>query len=158
MDDVEQTKVINFNQIKNLRKKNKKIVFTNGCFDILHPGHIHIFKKAKQIAKNSILIVGINTDSSIRKIKGKTRPINTLKDRIKILEVIPFIDYIIPFDTPTPYSLIKTLKPDILLKGGDWKKNEIVGREFAKKTVRVPILKKYSTTKIIEKIWSQKRF
>ncbi len=137
-------------EILKLKRQNKTIVFTNGCFDIIHPGHIKILKTAKS-AKN-ILIVGLNSDSSIKEIKGKTRPIFKEKARIQILESIEFVDFIILFKEKTPYNLIKTLKPDILVKGGDWKKGQIVGNNIAKKVVRIKLQKGYSTSKIIKKI------
>jgi rfaE bifunctional protein nucleotidyltransferase chain/domain len=132
------------------RKQNKKIVFTNGCFDILHPGHIKIFRQAKK--QGDILVVGANSDKSIKKIKGSKRPILSQGQRAAILSAIEYIDYLVFFDEPTPYNLIKTIKPDVLVKGGDWDINSIVGADLAKEVQRVKLLGKISTTKIIEKI------
>ncbi|MCF7907675.1 MAG: adenylyltransferase/cytidyltransferase family protein [Candidatus Omnitrophica bacterium] len=133
---------------RDLRKKGKRLVFTNGCFDLLHPGHIKVLKEAKQ--KGDILIVAVNSDSSIKKIKGPSRPILKEKARIKLLEHIDLIDYIIIFKTPTPYSLIKALKPDVLVKGGDWQKKDIVGSDLVGQVHRVKLSPRHSTTAIIK--------
>lgn len=132
------------------RKENKKIVFTNGCFDIIHSGHIKSLKYAKSCG--DILIVGLNSDSSIKKIKGPNRPINKFKDRATVLSAIRYVDYVIGFKEKTPYNLIKSIKPDVLVKGGDYSLKEIVGREFAAEVRVVKLLKGRSTTKIIEKV------
>ena len=137
-------------ELKILRNEGKKIVFTNGCFDILHRGHIEYLRKAKGLG--DILIIGLNSDDFVRKIKGKERPINKQEDRAELLTSLEFVDYVVIFDEETPYSLIKQIKPDVLVKGGDYKVEEVVGREFAKETVILPFVKGYSTTKIIEKI------
>lgn len=133
-----------------LKKDGKIIVFTNGCFDILHPGHIKILEVAKN--KGDILIVGLNSDSSVKKIKGSKRPILNETARIKILKQISIIDYIILFTETTPYRIIRAIKPDILVKGEDWAKNKIVGQELVRKVCRVKMYRGYSTTKIIERI------
>ena len=133
-----------------LKKDGKTIVFTNGCFDILHPGHIKILEVAKN--KGDILIVGLNSDSSVKKIKGSKRPILNEMARIKILKQISIIDYIILFTETTPYRIIRAIKPDILVKGEDWAKNKIVGQELVRKVCRVKMYRGYSTTKIIERI------
>ncbi|MCX7910322.1 MAG: D-glycero-beta-D-manno-heptose 1-phosphate adenylyltransferase [Endomicrobia bacterium] len=136
--------------VKNLKSKNKKIIFTNGCFDILHLGHVRLLKKAKSLG--DILIVGLNTDSSIKKIKGPTRPINSQKDRAEVLDSIKYVDYVVLFNEETPYKLISEIKPHILVKGADYKLNDIVGRDIVSKVVRVKIVKNRSTTSIINKI------
>ncbi|MCS7230853.1 MAG: D-glycero-beta-D-manno-heptose 1-phosphate adenylyltransferase [Elusimicrobiota bacterium] len=136
--------------VKNLKDKNKKIIFTNGCFDILHLGHVRLLKKAKSLG--DILIVGLNTDSSIKKIKGPTRPINSQKDRAEVLDSIKYVDYVVLFNEETPYKLISEIKPHILVKGADYKLNDIVGRDIVSKVVRVKIVKNRSTTSIINKI------
>ena len=137
-------------EITRLKDRGKKIVFTNGCFDILHPGHLKILKQAKKFG--DILIVGLNSDLSVRKIKGKKRPILNEKARAQILEAIDIVDFIVLFKEATPYLLIKKIKPDILVKGGDWKKQDIVGNDIAGKVCRVKIYPGYSTTAIINKI------
>ncbi|MEW6556971.1 MAG: D-glycero-beta-D-manno-heptose 1-phosphate adenylyltransferase [Elusimicrobiota bacterium] len=133
-----------------LKKANKKIVFTNGCFDILHIGHIRLLKKAKSLG--DILVVGLNSDKSVKKIKGNKRPIIPENERAQILSAVSSVDFILKFSQPTPYNLIKKIKPDILVKGADWKEEKIVGSEFAKKVVRIPLVKGYSTTGIIQKL------
>jgi D-beta-D-heptose 7-phosphate kinase/D-beta-D-heptose 1-phosphate adenosyltransferase len=136
--------------ISKARQKNKRIVFTNGCFDILHSGHIKVFKEAKQSA--DILVLGLNSDKSIKSIKGNLRPIVDEKSRISVLSAISFIDYIVVFNEDTPFELIKTIKPDVLVKGGDWDKGKIVGAEFAGKIKRIKLDAGKSTSNIIEKI------
>lgn len=136
--------------IKKYNKQNKKIVFTNGCFDILHAGHIKIFKEAKK--QGDVLIVGINSDSSIKKIKGKERPIINQKQRLNIISAIRYVDHVVIYNEKTPYKLIKKLRPHILVKGNDYKLNEVVGRNLVKKVILVPIIKGISTTNIINKI------
>ncbi|SNR60774.1 bifunctional D-glycero-beta-D-manno-heptose-7-phosphate kinase/D-glycero-beta-D-manno-heptose 1-phosphate adenylyltransferase HldE [Desulfurobacterium atlanticum] len=137
-------------EIAMLREKGKKIVFTNGCFDILHRGHIEYLKKAKELG--DVLIVGLNSDDSVKRIKGKDRPINRQEDRAELLASLEFVDYVVIFDEDTPYNLIKEIKPHVLVKGGDYKLEEIVGREFAKKTITLPFIEGYSTTFLIEKM------
>ena len=137
-------------EIAMLRGKGKKIVFTNGCFDILHRGHIEYLKKAKELG--DILVVGLNSDESVKKIKGKGRPINRQEDRAELLASLEFVDYVVIFDEDTPYNLIREIKPDILVKGGDYKIEEVVGKEFAKETVVLSFIEGYSTTSIVEKI------
>lgn len=136
--------------VNNLKKKNKRIVFTNGCFDIIHPGHIKILRDSK--SKGDVLIVGLNSDSSIKKIKGPARPVMDEKARSKVLEAIELVDFIVIFNEDTPYETIKALKPDYLIKGEDWKTDEIIGREFVKKIFRIKFYPGYSTTGIIQKI------
>jgi len=135
---------------ESLKKKNKRIVFTNGCFDIIHPGHIKILKDSKD--KGDILIVGLNSDSSIRRIKGPGRPVMDEKARSKVLEAIGLVDFVVIFQEDTPYKVIKELRPDYLVKGEDWKENKIIGREFVKKIFRIKFYPGYSTTGIIQKI------
>ena len=140
--------------VKTLKKKKKKIVFTNGCFDLIHPGHIKLLSSAKK--QGEVLILGLNSDSSIRKIKGEKRPILKEKERVEILSAITYIDYIVVFKEETPFKLIKIIKPDVLVKGGDWKEKDIVGADFVKKqggkVIRIKLKKGYSTTTLIEKI------
>ncbi|MCX7957252.1 MAG: D-glycero-beta-D-manno-heptose 1-phosphate adenylyltransferase [Endomicrobia bacterium] len=136
--------------VKFLRKQNKKIVFTNGCFDIIHRGHIYVLKKAKSYG--DILIVGVNSDSSVKKIKGENRPVNNQKARAEVLDSIKYVDYVVIFYENTPYKLITELKPDVIVKGGDYSLKEIVGWGIVPKVVRVKLKKGFSTTSIIEKI------
>ncbi len=142
------------NLVKKLKKERKKIVFTNGCFDILHRGHIEYLIEAKNFG--DILIVGINSDSSVRKIKGKKRPINNEQDRAFIISNLRPVDFVVIFNEDTPYNLIKDIVPDTLVKGGDWNVENIVGKEIVEenggKCVSLKFLNGYSTSKIIEKI------
>ncbi len=136
--------------VKEEREKDRRIIFTNGCFDIIHIGHIELLRKAKD--RGDILIVGLNSDRSVREIKGEGRPILDERSRATVLSSINYVDYVVIFDEKTPYSLIKAIKPDILLKGKDWKEDEIVGRDIAGEIARVDIVPGYSTTEILEKI------
>jgi D-beta-D-heptose 7-phosphate kinase/D-beta-D-heptose 1-phosphate adenosyltransferase len=142
--------------ITSLKKRNKRIVFTNGCFDILHAGHISYLKKSKKLG--DILVLGVNSDSSVRSIKGPHRPINPLKDRMELLASLQFVDYVCPFRQKTPLNLIKKIRPHILVKGADWQEKNIVGADFVKsykgKAVTVSFKKGYSTTSLIDKISS----
>ena len=110
------------------RKQNKKIVFTNGCFDLLHVGHVRYLKQAKSLG--DVLIVGINTDASVQTLKGPTRPIQNENDRAEILASLHSVDHTILFVEDTPLQLIQAIKPDYLVKGGDWKIDQIVGSDF----------------------------
>ena len=115
----------NINFLKKIKEENKKIVFTNGCFDILHVGHVRYLSKAKKLG--NILIVGLNSDQSVKKLKGDNRPINIFEDRAMLLSSLRFVDLVIMFDEKTPENLIKKIKPDILVKGGDYDIKDIVG-------------------------------
>jgi len=141
-------------ELLRLRKRNKKIVFTNGCFDILHYGHAKYLQEAKN--KGDVLVVGVNSDSSIQKIKGKSRPIVDEKNRLGLLSALESIDYLILFKDDTPLKLIKALKPDILIKGADWNKDKIVGsdvvRRLGGKVLTIKLVKGLSTTNLINKI------
>ncbi len=140
--------------IQKLKTEGKSIIFTNGCFDILHSGHIDYLKKTKELG--NILIIGINSDESIKKIKQQNRPINKLLDRIIVLNSIKYVDYVVPFNEETPENLIKIIKPDVLTKGGDWNKKDVVGSAFVKsyggRTVIIPYIKGKSTTNTIKRI------
>jgi D-beta-D-heptose 7-phosphate kinase/D-beta-D-heptose 1-phosphate adenosyltransferase len=126
----------------------KKIVFTNGCFDILHKGHVTYLRKAA--ALGDVLILGLNSDASVKRLKGENRPINSEMDRAEVLSALEFIDVIAIFDEDTPLELIRRIQPDVLVKGGDYTVEGVVGREFAKKTVIIDFVDGYSTTKTIE--------
>lgn len=129
--------------------KQTRIVFTNGCFDILHKGHVDYLKKSKELG--SRLIVGLNSDESVRKLKGLSRPINNQEDRKAVLESLDCVDEVIIFDEETPYELIKQIKPDIITKGGDYTREEVVGNDLCD-VVIIPTVEGKSTTKIIEQI------
>ena len=133
-----------------LKKQGKKIVFTNGCFDILHVGHVKYLEEAKSYG--DILILGLNSDNSVSRLKGATRPINTEDDRAYILASLEAVDYVIKFDEDTPYELIKSVQPHILVKGGDYEDQEVVGQEIVDELRLVNFIKGKSTTQIIESI------
>jgi len=141
-------------KLNSLKSRGSKVVFTNGCFDILHVGHVDYLEKAKR--QGNILVVGLNSDSSVKKIKGSARPINRQRDRARVLAALSCVDYITIFSEDTPERLIKKLKPDIIVKGGDWKKKDIVGGSFVEslggKVVTIPFVPGYSTTSLIKKI------
>jgi len=132
------------------KSENKKIVFTNGCFDLLHPGHVKYLEEAKSYG--DILIVGLNSDNSVKKIKGPKRPINAENDRALVLSGLESVDYVTIFDEDTPLNLIKTLKPDILVKGGDYHNQKIVGSSEVKEIKILSYTENKSTTSLIEKI------
>ena len=144
-------------KIKKLKKSKKKVGFTNGCFDLLHAGHVKYLQDAKK--KCDKLIVGINSDSSVKKIKGPKRPINNQKARQIVIASLETVDYVVLFKKTTPLKLIEAIKPDILIKGSDWKKKDIVGAKEVSsnggKIIRISFLKGYSTSAIIKKISSK---
>ena len=125
----------------------KHVVFTNGCFDVLHKGHLVLLKEARKLGDK--LIVGLNSDDSVRRLKGALRPFNDVKTRMEQLLLIPYVDEVVIFDEDTPYELIKEIKPDLIVKGGDYTVEEIVGHDLAPVHI-VPTIKGYSTTKILE--------
>ncbi len=137
-----------------LKKRGKSAVFTNGCFDILHKGHINYLEKASTLADT--LIVAINSDASVRALKGRSRPLFAARDRALAVAALEFVDYVVVFGEKTPFRIIKALKPNILVKGADWKKSHIVGRDtvesYGGRVVRIPLVKGYSTSTLIAKI------
>ncbi len=136
--------------IARLKKQNKRVVFTNGCFDLLHLGHILLFRKAK--ASGDILVVGINSDNSVHRLKGPRRPVVGERARARVIAELASVDYVTIFDEDTPYELIRELRPDVLVKGDDYRLNEIVGRDLVQKVVRFPLVEGYSTSELISKI------
>jgi len=141
-------------EIARLKKNGRVVVFTNGCFDILHYGHAQYLQSAKN--KGDILVVAVNSDSSIKKIKGKNRPIVDQKNRLGLLSALGCIDYLTLFNEETPLEVIRRIKPDILVKGADWKKSNIVGSDFVRsyggKVLTVKLVKGLSTTNLIKRI------
>lgn len=140
------------------RLQGKKIVFTNGCFDILHLGHVDYLSKAKDLG--DILVIGLNTDDSVKRLgKAPNRPINNEQSRAFILASLRFIDLVVLFDEDTPYELIKLVQPDVLVKGNDYKPEEIVGYDIVKnkggEVKTIPLVEGYSTTNLIRKIKSE---
>ncbi len=136
--------------LKQLRAQGRKIVFTNGCFDILHKGHVFYLERAKKMG--DILILGLNSDSSVKRLKGESRPINDENARATVMAALESVDYVVVFTEDTPLNLIKIVAPDVLVKGGDYEIENIVGREYAKETVTIPFVDGYSTTKTIQSI------
>lgn len=151
-------KILNLKSLKKVRlsleRHGKKVVFTNGCFDLLHSGHVHLFREAKRLG--DILIVAVNDDDSVSRIKGPKRPIFPLNERMEILEAIQFIDYLISFSQETPKKIISSLLPDVLVKGGDWNMEEVVGREeviaAGGEVVLIPPLEGQSTSQILSRV------
>jgi D-beta-D-heptose 7-phosphate kinase/D-beta-D-heptose 1-phosphate adenosyltransferase len=137
-------------KIQNIKSPNQKIVFTNGCFDILHSAHIKILQFSKK--QGDILVVGINSDESIKRLKGSERPINTVDERTNILALFDFIDYIIIFNNDTPYNIIELLKPNFLVKGSDYKKEDVVGVNLVDNVILFDYIQNKSTTLIVNKI------
>jgi rfaE bifunctional protein nucleotidyltransferase chain/domain len=136
------------------KKSGKKVVFTNGCFDLLHVGHLHVLREAKKLG--DILIVGLNSDKSVKQIKGAGRPIVPEGERAELIAALEMVDYVTMFDEPDPLNVIRELRPDVLAKGGDWAEDKIVGREFVEsyggRVAVIPFLKGHSTTEIIERM------
>ena len=140
-------------RVKALKQRGKKIVFTNGCFDILHVGHVKYLEIAKSFG--DVLILGLNSDESVRALKGESRPINTQDDRAYILSALESVDYVVPFESDTPYELIRLIKPNILVKGGDYKGKEVVGSDIADELKLVDFIDGKSTTNTIKNIQCQ---
>ena len=136
------------------KNRSKKMVFTNGCFDIIHAGHVDYLKKARELG--DVLIVGLNTDDSVRRIKGAGRPVNNENDRAVVLDSLRFVDYVIFFDEDTPYKLINKIQPGILVKGGDYSIETIIGADIVLgiggKVITIPLSEGKSTSGLIEKI------
>ena len=139
------------------RRSEKKIVFTNGCFDILHVGHVRYLAAAR--SEGDLLIVGLNSDASVRLIKGAKRPIIPQHHRAEILASLASIDHVVLFDSPDPMELIEKLRPDVLAKGADWAEKDIVGADFVKsnggRVARIPLVAEISTSKLIQKLLKQ---
>jgi D-glycero-beta-D-manno-heptose 1-phosphate adenylyltransferase len=135
-----------------------RVVFTNGVFDLLHPGHVRYLRQARTLG--DALVVGVNTDRSVRVIKGESRPVTPESERAEILAALACVDVVVLFDEETPYELIRRLQPDVLVKGADWSEASMIGRDIVEarggQVVRVPFEAGYSTTSIIEKIKEQR--
>ncbi len=135
------------------KKNRSQVVFTNGCFDLIHKGHVHYLEHAKKLG--DILIVALNSDASVQRLKGPTRPLNSLADRLEVMAALASVDYVTWFDTDTPLEVIQLLRPDVLVKGGDWKVDQIVGSKEVLAQGGVVRSLKYiegrSTTRLIEK-------
>lgn len=150
-------KTVSLVRLKNelaAKRRKKKVVFTNGCFDILHAGHVRYLKKARSLG--DLLVVGLNSDRSVRLIKGETRPIVPQKERAEVLSALECVDYVVIFNDATPEKLINAVMPDVLAKGADWAAKDIVGgksvRENGGKVARITLVKGRSTTNIIRRV------
>jgi D-beta-D-heptose 7-phosphate kinase/D-beta-D-heptose 1-phosphate adenosyltransferase len=141
-------------RIKSARGSGKRVVFTNGCFDLIHPGHVRYLRAAKRLG--DVLVVALNSDDSIRRLKGRGRPLVPARDRCEVVAALEMVDYVAVFSDDTPYQLIKALQPDILVKGGDWQPDQIVGADLVRArggTVRsLPFARGYSTTALVKKV------
>lgn len=150
IEDWEQLK----NKIDELKKSGKKIVFTNGCFDILHWGHVSYLKKAKELG--DCLVLALNTDQSVQKLKGPSRPINNQNDRALVINELKSIDFVTFFSEETPYDIINLIKPHVLAKGGDYNPNQVVGKDIVESyggyVSIIPFVEGKSTTNVINKI------
>ena len=137
-----------------IKESDKKVVFTNGCFDIMHVGHVRYLAAAR--SEGDVLVVGLNSDESVISIKGPKRPITSQDERAEVLSALLCVDYVVLFDEPDPLLLIQAIRPDILVKGDDWAEGNIIGADFVKdkggRVVRVPVVPKASTSRIIERI------
>lgn len=140
--------------IREEQRNGKRFVFTNGCFDLIHVGHTRYLQEAR--SAGDYLIIGVNSDRSVQELKGPTRPIVPLSERLEILASLYFVDWVLPFDEQTPFNLIEQIKPDILIKGGDWDVEKIVGKDIVErhggKVFTIPEIPGGSTTGIIERI------
>ena len=153
-----RTKIITASKIgvlcRRLKGRGKRIVFTNGTFDLLHLGHVDYLQKARRLG--DVLVVGVNSDRSVKTYKQPDRPVNSEKDRMKVLSALECVDFAVLFRDPTPIRLIHTIRPDVLVKGADWKKHQIVGanqvESWGGKVKRVSLVPGRSTTKLIERI------
>ena len=147
-----ESKIISVSQWKKVRGEYQRIVFTNGCFDVLHRGHVTYLAQARDLG--DCLVVGLNSDASVKRLKGENRPVNGESDRAIVLAALSFVDYIILFEEDTPKNLIEQVKPDILVKGGDYQIENIVGADFVTenggKVLTIPFVDGYSSTKIIQ--------
>lgn len=141
-------------KLTNWKEENKKIVFTNGCFDLIHLGHIEVIARSADLG--DILIIGVNTDNSIKRLKGKNRPIVEEISRAKQLAALEFVDAVVLFDQDTPIDLIKMINPNIITKGGDYNTDQVIGNDIVTQNdgevVIIPLTQGYSTTSILEKI------
>lgn len=139
---------------KRLKEEGKKLVFTNGCFDIIHRGHVDYLNRAK--ALGDYLVVALNSDDSVRRLKGEGRPINKLEDRAYVIANLKAVDFVVSFNEDTPFEIISAIVPDVLVKGGDWSVDQIVGRDIVEanggKVLSLPYVENYSTTSIINKM------
>ncbi|NLW80571.1 MAG: D-glycero-beta-D-manno-heptose 1-phosphate adenylyltransferase [Desulfovibrionales bacterium] len=147
-------KIVTPDSLVHMVPPGREMVFTNGCFDILHAGHVDYLQRAR--ALGSLLVVGLNSDASVRRLKGPTRPVNDQKSRALVLAGLACVDFVVIFEEDTPYELVTKIRPAVLVKGGDWPVECIVGRDLVEarggRVLSIPLLEGYSTTGIIERI------
>lgn len=140
------------------KDNGRRVVFTNGCFDLLHPGHIRLLEQAR--ALGDVLVVGLNSDRSVRELKGPGRPLVPARERAEVVAALEAVEAVVIFEEPTPRELVAALRPDVLVKGGDWGPEEIVGREEVEaaggRVERIPLVEGYSTSALIAKIVGEK--
>lgn len=154
-----KSKIVSLQQLQQelARRAGEKVVFTNGCFDIVHHGHVAYLAQARDLG--DLLVLGLNSDASVKRLKGPSRPINDEQSRALVLAAFEFIDYVVLFEEDTPFDLISALQPDVLVKGGDYKIEDIVGHDIVEKkggrVVTIDFVPGFSTTKIVEKINQQ---
>ncbi len=145
--------------VNTLKQQGKRIVFTNGCFDIIHVGHVRYLKEARELG--DVLVVGLNSDISVRTIKGSNRPIVPQGERAEVLSSLKYVDYVVIFGEPDPYNTIAAIKPDVLVKGGDWGIDKIIGRDIVEsyggKVCTIPFIEGASSSGIIEDILTKYR-
>jgi len=153
-----QMKILGAEEVHKITGRGE-VVFTNGCFDILHPGHVDYLQRARDMG--SCLVVGLNSDASVRRLKGPLRPINDQQSRALVLAALACVDFVVIFEEDTPYELITKVNPKVLVKGGDWRVEQIVGRDVVEKgggrVYSIPLLSGYSTTGIVERIVAMHR-
>ncbi len=137
-------------RVEEVRKRGGRIVFTNGVFDIIHPGHVEVLRHARSLG--DILVVGINSDESVRRLKGNRRPILNLEERMIVISSVRYVDIVVPFEEDTPYRLIQYLRPHVIVKGGDYRPEEVVGGDMVEEVVIVPLKEGISTSAIVERI------
>jgi rfaE bifunctional protein nucleotidyltransferase chain/domain len=141
-------------EVERVRGEGEKVAFTNGCFDILHAGHVQYLREARKAG--DLLILGLNSDASVRAIKGEKRPLVPQRERAEVVASLAAVDYVTLFDETTPLALIEYLRPDLLVKGGDWKEESVVGRDAVRswggRVILIPMTEGVSTTNIVEKI------
>ncbi|MCL5259994.1 MAG: D-glycero-beta-D-manno-heptose 1-phosphate adenylyltransferase [Nitrospirae bacterium] len=146
-------------RVEQIHSTGQKVVFTNGCFDLVHAGHIEVLERARQAG--DFLIVALNTDSSVRKLKGPSRPLVTEFRRARVIGALTCVDAVTFFDTPTPYELIKLLQPDVLVKGGDWKPEQIIGSDIVNLrggiVLSIPLVPDSSTTLLVQTVLERYR-
>lgn len=145
-------------RIAGARRSGKRVVFTNGCFDLIHPGHVRYLRAAKRLG--DILVVALNSDRSVRRLKGQGRPLVPQRDRCEVMAALEMVDYVTVFSEDTPYKLIEKLRPDVLVKGGDWKADQIVGADLVQarggRVRSLPFARGYSTTKLVHQVERQR--